>query len=74
MDYTVLERKAGQNLKRLIKECNMTQEQFAFEYGMDLRTLNRYINEGLKKTYLIAEFADYFCVAITEFFKECTND
>lgn len=70
MDHTILERTAGLNLKRLIKENGMTQEQVAFEFGVDLRTLNRYINEGIKKTYLISELAEYFCVDFMEFFKD----
>ena len=62
---------AGRVLKRLIKENFKSQAQFAEEYHIDLRTLSRYVNkEGINKVELIQEFADYFDVPITYFFKE----
>ena len=40
---------AGANLKRLIKESKYrTQEEFAFEFCTDVRTVGRWINRGIK--------------------------
>ena len=38
---------AGQNLRRLIQENYPSQEEFAYDYGMDLRSVSRYINNGI---------------------------
>ena len=36
---------AGANLKRLIKNSEYkTQEEFAFEFGTDVRTVGRWVN------------------------------
>ena len=46
------------------------QEQFAYEFGADVRTINRYINEGINKISTVQEFAEFFQIAFDEFFKE----
>ncbi len=52
---------AGANLKRLIKESNYrTQEEFAFEFGTDVRTVGRWINKGIKNLDTVQEIADFF--------------
>ncbi len=38
---------AGDVLRQLIKENFPSQEEFAYEYHADIRTINRYINEGI---------------------------
>ncbi len=61
---------AGENLRRLIKENNMSQQDFADDYHTDLRNVNRWINKGIKNVDTIQELADYFDVSFIEFFKE----
>ena len=61
---------AGQTLKRLIKENYETQEDFAYDYGADLRTISRYVNQGINKIDVIQEFAEFFDVPFDDFFKK----
>lgn len=61
---------AGQNLRRLIKEHELTQQTFADDFHADLRNVNRWINNGIKDIDKIQEIADYFDVSFFEFFKE----
>lgn len=61
---------AGQNLRRLIKEHNLTQQTFADDFYTDLRNVNRWINNGIKDIDKIQELADYFDVSFFDFFKE----
>lgn len=52
---------AGANLKRLIKESKYrTQEEFAFEFCTDVRTVGRWINRGIKNLDTIQQIADFF--------------
>ena len=66
IDYTLL---AGQKLRELINQNYRTQEDFAYDFGADLRTINRYVNEGINKLSLIQELAEYFGVDIKYFFE-----
>ncbi len=61
---------AGDVLRRLIKENYPSQEEFAFEYGADVRTINRYVNLGITKVPTIQSFAMHFNVSIKEFFPD----
>lgn len=63
------ERMAGEALRKLIQENYSSQEDFAYEYGADLRTVSRYINNGINKVNVIQELADFFGVSFTDFFK-----
>ncbi len=63
------ERMAGEALRKLIQENYSSQEDFAYEYGADLRTISRYINNGINKVSVIQELADFFGVSFTDFFK-----
>lgn len=63
------ERMAGEALRKLIQENYASQEDFAYEYGADLRTVSRYINNGINKVNVIQELADFFGVSFTDFFK-----
>lgn len=59
---------AGKVLKRLIKENYSTQEEFAYDYGIELRTVSRYVNEkGITKTADMQEFAEFFGVQMYVF-------
>ncbi len=61
---------AGNNLRRLIQANYATQEEFAEDYGVELRTVSRYINAGINKIDAIQELASFFNVDFVEFFKE----
>jgi len=60
---------AGQNLRRLIQENYPSQEEFSYDYGLELRTVSRYINNGINKIDAIQQLADFFKVEFIEFFK-----
>lgn len=64
---------AGLRLKQLIKENYSTQEDFAYEYGVDIRTVNRYVNKGINKIDTIQELAYFFDVEFTYFFTKTNN-
>lgn len=58
----------GANLKRLIKEKDLTQERFAEEFDVSPRTVRRWINE-FPNVDTLEQLADFFSVPVTEFFK-----
>ena len=60
---------AGQNLKQLIKENYGTQEDFAYDYGAEIRTISRYVNQGINKIDVIQELAEFFNVPFEYFFR-----
>lgn len=68
MTQLPLRQKAGNALRRLIQENYATQEDFAYDYGLDIRSVSRYINSGISKIDTIQELADFFKVDYTEFF------
>lgn len=52
---------AGANLKRLIKESKWgTQEEFANEFGTDVRTIGRWVNHGIDSLTTIGRLAQLF--------------
>lgn len=59
---------AGEKLRQLIKENYRTQEEFADRYGMELRTVSRYVNQGIKDVDVIQELANFFGVDFFFFF------
>ena len=62
--------KAGRALRRLIEENFSSQEEFAYEYGADIRTISRYINNGINKIDVIQELAERFDVPFEYFFQD----
>lgn len=64
---------AGQRLKQLIKENYPTQEDFSYDYGLEIRTISRYVNQGINKIDVIQELAEFFGVEFTYFFTETKN-
>lgn len=62
-------KKAGQFLRRLIQKNYSSQEEFAFDFGAELRTINRYVNNGINKVNVIQELAEFFNVDVLEFFQ-----
>ena len=62
---------AGANLKRLIKNSKYkTQEEFAFEFGTDVRTIGRWVNKSIKNLDTIQQIAAFFGVDALAFFSE----
>lgn len=61
---------AGRTLRRLIEENYPSQEEFAYRYGADVRTINRYINNGINKIDAIQQLADHFKISFLDFFRE----
>ena len=51
---------AGAKLKCLLKERGMTQEDFAFEFGVDVRTIRRWVKGGVYDLRQLQQFADFF--------------
>ena len=69
--YQDLSLLAGANLKRLIKNSKYkTQEEFAFEFGTDVRTIGRWVNKGIKNLDTIQQIAAFFGVDALAFFSE----
>lgn len=60
--------KAGQKLRALIVENYSSQEEFADDYGADIRTISRYVNNGINKVDIIQDFADWFGIEFSDFF------
>lgn len=61
---------AGRALKALIKARYASQQEFADDYGLELRTVNRYVNEGIRYVDVIQELADFFRVDFAYFFSD----
>lgn len=62
--------RAGEVLRNLINENYSSQEEFAFDFGTDVRTVNRYVNNGINKIDTVQQLAMFFNVDFTYFFKE----
>lgn len=63
------QQKAGLVLKRLIQERYSSQEEFVLDYGMELRTVSRYVNQGINKISVVQELADFFALEFEDFFR-----
>lgn len=64
MDAT---KRAGDKLRQLIQENYASQEEFALDFGTDVRTVSRYVNNGINKISLLQELAAFFQVSIVDF-------
>lgn len=61
-------------LKKLRKELGISQEQFANDIGISVRTLQRYENQNYNSSiYCIAKICKYFNVSIEELLADTTN-
>lgn len=69
MSSSTPQQKAGLVLKRLIQERYSSQEEFALDYGMELRTVSRYVNQGINKISVVQELADFFALEFEDFFR-----
>ena len=58
---------AGLALKHLIRECYGSQQAFADDFGVELRTVNRYVTGGIWKMMTVEEVADFFRMDLLDF-------
>jgi len=68
MSEITIQQTAGLYLKKLIQENYDSQEEFAYDFGTDIRTVSRYVNNGINKISTIQELADFFGVRFQDFF------
>ena len=60
MEKKPLSKVVGENLKKEIRKSRYrTQENFAFEFGAETRTVNRWLNEGLRDVDTAEEIAEF---------------
>ena len=65
----------GSNLKRAIALSEYkTQEEFAYEYGTDIRNVSRWVNIGLNKIDTAEEIANFLGVNVINLFIEGVED
>ncbi|HBN12777.1 MAG TPA: hypothetical protein DD415_04090 [Clostridiales bacterium] len=58
---------AGKNLKRLIKTSKYkTQEEFAYCFGTDVRTVSRWVNNGINNLDTLQEIAEFLGIEVLE--------
>lgn len=58
---------AGLALKSLIKEHYSSQQEFADDFGVELRTVSRYVTAGIRNMVTIEEIADFFGMDLLEY-------
>lgn len=63
-------KRAGEVLRKLIQENYASQEEFAYDFGTDIRTVSRYVNNGINKISILQELAVFFHVDIVDFLKD----
>ena len=68
MSEITIQQTAGLYLKILIQENYDSQEDFAYDFNTDIRTVSRYVNNGINKISTIQELADFFGVRFQDFF------
>lgn len=68
MEYIDASLKAGKCLRYLIQQNYSTQEEFALDIHAELRTVNRWINQGISKVDTIQYLANHFGLTFIEFF------
>ena len=73
MDNMTPSLKAGQCLRHLIEQNYSTQEEFSLDIHAELRTVNRWINQGISKVDTIQYLANHFGLSFLEFFGVIDN-
>ena len=70
--YRPLSQVAGDNLKSLIRKSTKyrSQDDFAFDFGVEIRTLSRWLNQGIKNIDTIKELADFLSVDILDLLQD----
>ncbi len=62
---------AGDNVKRIIKNSDFeTQENFAFAFGAEIRTVSRWLNNGIKNLDTLQEIAEFLEVDVLSLLKQ----
>ena len=62
---------ASINVKRLIRSSKYgTQENFAYEFGAEIRTVSRWLNKGIKNIDTLEEIANFLNVDVLELLKK----
>lgn len=56
----------GGYLKRELKKRNVTQEEFSYEFGVDVRTVRRWVSGGIHSLDVVVEIARYFGVSVVD--------
>lgn len=69
MEYIDASLKAGKCLRYLIQQNYSTQEEFALDIHAELRTVNRWVNQGISKVDTIQYLANHFGLSFIEFFE-----
>lgn len=69
MQKDCLSARAGKNLKRIIKERGLTQDQFAEQKCVDPTTVRRWIAYGIDKLHIIEEIAEFFNISVMDILK-----
>ena len=58
---------AGEDLRRLIQNSEYrTQEEFAFEFDVDVKTISRWINHGIYNLHKIEKIAEFFDIDVLD--------
>lgn len=60
-------KQAGEKLRQLIQQNYASQEEFAADFGTDVRNVSRYVNNGINKISLLQELAAFFHISIIDF-------
>ena len=58
---------AGNALRKLIKKYYPSQDEFAYDFDIDLRSVSRYVNSGIDQWSKITKIADFFDMTWLEF-------
>ena len=67
----LLSKIAGDNVKRIIKESDYrTQENFAYAFGEEIRTISRWLNGGIRNIDTLKEIASFLGVDIVDLLHE----
>ena len=62
---------AGNNVKKIIKESvYKTQEEFAYSFGAEIRTVSRWLNSGIKNIDTLQEIAEFLDVDVLSLLNE----
>ena len=59
----------GIALKSLIKKNYSSQQAFADDFGVELRTVSRYVTEGIRNVEVIQEIADFFDMDLIDYLR-----
>lgn len=64
----LLSKIAGENLKQVIKAKYLSQGDFAFDFGVEMRTLSRWLNNGITNIDTLQQITEFLQIEITDLF------